>query len=168
VLRGQGTQKGDVAEALTLLAPLCAMLCARRADRKSKVVRELRRANKRARALIDGDALAFNDAMLDFHATLVRQCGNDTLKLLTGALGSIWMADVGTWVRSTSAHGHYPTAAERVAEVEKHERITDLINAGDDLEVAKVMAAHVDATRMYREEVDPTERVDPQAVRFSK
>jgi GntR family transcriptional repressor for pyruvate dehydrogenase complex len=167
-LRSQGTQKSDVAEALALLAPLCAMLCARRPDRKSKVVRELRKANKEARRLLDGDEMAYNEAMMDFHATLVRQCGNDSLSLLTRALGSIWIADVRAWVRSISARGRYPTPAERVAELELHERITDLIDAGDDVKVAALMTEHVDVTRMYREEVDPTERVDPKAVRLSR
>ena len=43
VLSSQGTQKRDVGEGLALLEPLCAMLCARRSDRKSKVVRKLRK-----------------------------------------------------------------------------------------------------------------------------
>src|ERR1051325_366736 len=88
VLRSQGTQKGDVAEALGLLMPLCAMLCARRGDRKSKVVRDLSKAMNLARELVEGDEEEFNDALMDFHAMLVRSCGNDTLKLLARALGS--------------------------------------------------------------------------------
>jgi GntR family transcriptional regulator, transcriptional repressor for pyruvate dehydrogenase complex len=168
VLRSQNTNKRDVAEALALLAPLCAKLCASRADRDSTVVPQLRKINEVARALIDGDELAFNDAMMDFTAALVGECGNDTLKLVTRALGSIYLADVRTWVRTTAEHGQYPTRAERTAKVEMHKRLTDLIEAGDEQEVAAVMTAEIDVTRIYREAVDPTERVDPQAVRLLK
>jgi DNA-binding FadR family transcriptional regulator len=169
VLRSQGTQKLDVAEALALLEPICAKLCARRADRKSKVVRELRRLNGAARALVDGNELAFNDTMAEFHFTLVRRCGNDTLTLLVGVLESIWRADLLSWARSTSADGNYPTRKERLAAIELHERVTNLIEAGEDLKVASVMTAHVDIKRwVYRDGVDSTQRVDPQAVRFGK
>jgi DNA-binding FadR family transcriptional regulator len=169
VLRGQGTQKRDVAEALALLEPLCAGLCARRADRKPKLVRELRGLNAASRALIDGDEVAFNDTMAEFHLTLVRRCGNDTVTLLAGALGSIWGADLRSWARSTSAHGTYPTRKERLAGIQLHERVTDLIDAGDESEAAAVMTGHVDMKRIvYQDGIDPTQLVDPQAVRFRK
>jgi GntR family transcriptional regulator, transcriptional repressor for pyruvate dehydrogenase complex len=167
VLRSQGTQKGDVAEAIAVLEPLCATLCARRTDRKTKVVRELRKLNAAARKLLDGDELAFNETMLEFHRMLVRRAGNDTVTLLTRSLGYIWAADVRAWVTSTAAHGHYPTPEGRLPEVECHERITDLIEAGDVEGVAQAMTEHLDVGRVYREGIDPDQRVDPQAVRFS-
>ncbi|MEU9272983.1 GntR family transcriptional regulator [Streptomyces sp. NPDC048251] len=168
VLRSQGTDKGDVVEALSLLEPLCAMQCARLTNRKSTVVRELRKLNAASRALLDGDELAFNDTMTRFHTTLVQRCGSDTLKLLTGALGSICLADVRTWVKSTSAHGHYPTAVERLPSIEVHERITDLIYAGEDSEVAAEMTAHAQVTRKHiYGGGDLTELVDPRTVRRS-
>jgi DNA-binding FadR family transcriptional regulator len=169
VLRAEGTQKRDVAEALALLEPLCAMLCARRTDRKSKVVRELRRLNASSRALIDGDEVAFNDSMTEFHLALVKRCGNDTLTLLAGALGSIWGADLRSWARSTSAHGTYPTRKERLAGIQLHEHVTDRIEAGDEIEVAAAMTGHVDQKRIvYQDGIDPTQLVDPQAVRFGR
>ena len=165
VLRSQGTQKGDVAEALSLLAALCAMLCARRPDRKSTVVRELRKANTRARRLIDADDLAFNDAMMEFHAILLQQCPNDTMKLLSGALGSLWKSDARAWAKSASEHGHYPTAEARVAEIVEHEQITELISAGEDLEAWSAMMEHLDETEIYTV-VDATLLVNPQEVRL--
>ncbi|MFE6822197.1 FadR/GntR family transcriptional regulator [Streptomyces sp. NPDC057690] len=169
VLRSQGTDKGDVAAALSLLEPLCATLCARLSNRKSTVVRELRKINSASRALLEGDELAFNETMTRFHTTLVQRCGNDTLKLLTGALGSICMADVRTWAKSTSAHGHYPTAAERLPSIEIHERITDLIHAGDAVEVAAVTTEHVKVTQKYvYGGGDLTALVDPHTVQRGK
>lgn len=166
VLRSHDTSKGDVGEALSLLEPLCAMLCARLRNRKSQVVRELRKINADARALIDGDELAFNETMINFHTTLVQRCGNDTLRLLTGALGSICLSDVRTWAKATSAHGDYPTANKRLTSVEIHEQITDLIYAGKDLEVERAMANHIQGSRkfLYGED-DPTQPIDPRAVK---
>ena len=168
VLRSQGTNKGDVAEALGLLEPLCAMLCARRRDRKSKVVRELRKANATARTLLESDDVAFNECMTEFHTLLVHRCGNDTLKLVVGALGSICMPDVRTWASSSSAHGHYPTE-ERLPALAVHEHITDLIEAGDANEVTIAMMDH---TGFVRKTIyggpDSAQPVDPQAVRRNR
>lgn len=168
-LCGQGTQKRDVAEALAQLEPLCAMLCARRANRKSKVVRELRRLNTESRALADGDELEFNGTMAAFHVALVQRCGNDTLTLLAGALESIFLADLQSWAKKTSDHGNYPTRKDRLAAVKLHERVTDLIEAGEELKVASLMASHVPIKRwVYEDGSDAGRRVDPTAVRFGK
>ncbi|WP_071053836.1 GntR family transcriptional regulator [Pseudofrankia sp. BMG5.36] len=168
VLRSGGTSKGDVAEALAMLERLCGMACARRSDRESTVVRELRAINAKARNLADGDELTFNDAMLEFHTTLVQRCDNDTLRLLTRALASIWHADMRTWVTSTVWHGKYPKVHGRLAAVEVHEGITELVAAGDEAGVAAAMTTHAEIQRIYREGVDPDERVDPRAVRFGR
>ena len=169
VLRSQGTNKGDVAEALALLEPMCAMLCAHRPNRRTKIVRELRKVNAEGRALVEGDQLAFNECMTHFHTTLVHRCGNDTLKLLAGALGSICMADVRTWAKSSSAHGHYPTSVERLAAVEVHEHITDLIEAGKELEVAVEMTAHSRVTlKPLYGGSDPAQRVEIQSARVNR
>ncbi len=167
VLRGQGTKKGDVADAIAVLEPMCASLCARRSDRKTKIVRDLHRLNEGARELIDGDGHGFNETMLEFHRVVVRRSGNDTMTLLTRALGYIWAADLRSWMTSAVAHGHYPTSAGRLVEVEHHEKITDLIDAGDEAAVARAMTEHLDVGRVYREGIDPKLRVDAQAVRFS-
>jgi GntR family transcriptional regulator, transcriptional repressor for pyruvate dehydrogenase complex len=164
VLRSNGTQKGDVAEALSLLTPLAAILCARRRDRKRTLVRDLRKANTRARALIDADLREFNAAMIEFHALLLRECGNDTLQLLIGALGSVWRADVETWLTHVEEHGLIPGAAARVVDIEDHERVTDLIAAGDDLAAGEAMAKHLSSMRIYADGPNPSDPVDPQAV----
>ncbi len=82
--------------------------------------------------------------------------------------GHIWIADVRSWVTSTLAHGHYPTSEGRLPEVECHEQITELIDAGDDVGVAQAMTEHLDVGRYYGDGVDATDRVDPQAVRFTR
>jgi len=167
VLRSNGTQKGDVAEALSLLTPLSAILCARRSDRKRTVVRELRKANRQARALVEADLREFNAAMIEFHSLLVRQCENSTLQLLIGALGAVWRADVESWLTSVAEQGLYPVA-ERLIDVEDHEHVTDLIAAGDDFEAGQAMAKHLGSMRIYANGPNPADPVDPQAIRLGR
>jgi DNA-binding FadR family transcriptional regulator len=160
VLRSLGTERRDVSQAVTLLQPICAQLCAQRPDRKANVARELRELNDAAREVID-DAVAFNERMLQFHRAVVRLSGNDTLALVTCALEDITLADVHDWVDEHAAHGDYPTEAERAASVETHERIIDLIAAGDGAGAAQAMADHIAG----RSVVGDDRRVDPQVVR---
>lgn len=162
VLRSRATSLGDVAEALTILDPVCATLCARRADRHETVVRELRQVNKTARDLLEGDEMAFIDAMTSFHEIIVRECGNKSLSLLAGALGSVWVVNVREWARTSAAHGAFPTTAERLAALESHEQVTDLIEAGEDHQAAQAMTEHIDMKQVLRS-VDPEQLVSTLA-----
>jgi GntR family transcriptional repressor for pyruvate dehydrogenase complex len=167
VLRSQGTPKSDVSRATTMLEPLCAQLCAQRADRKKTVVPVLRELNATARALVDDDdGVRFNAAMLEFHRTLVRLSGNETMTLVTQALEHIRLAEVQAWVSTNAAHGTYPTADLRRREVDFHERITDLVAKGDDAAVAVAMTEHL-ADGVAADLARPGETVDPKSVRLS-
>jgi DNA-binding FadR family transcriptional regulator len=166
VLRSRGTRMSDVARAIATLQPSCAMLCAQRSDRKTKVLRELRHLNKAAKDLVESDELLFNDAMLEFHRSVVRLAGNDTMTLVTRALEHIWLADVQTWVISKAAHGEYPGVDERRRGVKFHEEITDLIAAGDGEQAAKAMSDHITGS-VYPSLVRTDGPVDPRTVRFS-
>jgi GntR family transcriptional repressor for pyruvate dehydrogenase complex len=168
VLRSERAAKGEVAEALGMVEPLCGMACARRADRNSTVVPELQAINAEARELAEGDAFIFNETMNQFHVTLVRGCGNEALRLVTVALAFVWRADMSTWVSATVWHGRYPKLAQRLESVEAHERIAEFIAAGDEEGVAAAMSDHNEVQRIYQEGVDPTELVDPRAVRFGR
>lgn len=149
VLRSRKTSVGDVAEAMALLDPVCAAACARRSDRRRAVVAELRKLNTRARDLAGEEGLAFTEAMAGFHEVIVRECGNNTLTLLAGALGSVWAVNFKEWARTTHAQGELPDLKVRLADVEDHERITELIDAGDDTEVAKAMTEHIDMEQVF-------------------
>jgi GntR family transcriptional repressor for pyruvate dehydrogenase complex len=168
VLRSEGAAKGEVAEALAMIEPLCGMACARRSDRNSTVVPELRAVNDKSRDVAEGDAFVFNETMNQFHVAVVRGCGNEALRLVTVALASVWRADMRTWVNESVTHGQYPKPDKRLESVESHEGITELIAAGDELGVAAAMTAHNEVQRIYREGVDPNEPVDPRAVRFGR
>ena len=137
-------------------------------DRNSTVVPELQAINAEARTLADGDAFIFNETMNQFHAALVRGCGNEALRLVTVALASVWRADMSKWVSDTVWHGRYPKPDKRLESVEAHERITEFIAAGDEAGVTTAMTDHNEVQRIYQEGVDPNEPVDPRAVRFGR
>ena len=164
VLRGQGVVKGDVSEAITVLEPLCTMLCARSADRVTSIVPALQRINGQARELLDGDGVGFNAKMLEFHHAVVGLSGNRTLPLLNQALEGILLADVRTWVAEKDAHGEYPSAEHRLKGLEAHDRIIELIAAGDGWAAAEAMGEHIERA-ISEAVIDATQSVDPRDVR---
>jgi DNA-binding FadR family transcriptional regulator len=168
VLRSHNTEVADVAESLALLELNCAVLCARRSDRKRTVVRSLRKANKRAESLIDADELTFTEAMTAFHEELMRGCGLDTLALATRAVGAIWLVSVRQWAMDNEAHGTFVERDERVDWVKKQEQLIDLIEAGDEAGVEQMMTEHFNTVRILGGDLDPTEKVDARAVRASR
>jgi len=164
VLRAEGTRKRDVGAAVQLVEPLCAKLCAERTDRTKKVVPELRRLNDAARGLLDDDGVAFNAAMLEFHDAVVSLAGNHTIAVMIRVLEDILAAEVESWVAETAARGAYIPPAERVTEIDTHERIVDLIAKGDGDAAAALMSEHFE-----RLSIGPIfeadQHVDPKAVR---
>jgi DNA-binding FadR family transcriptional regulator len=167
VLRSRKTTLEDVAEAMTLLDPLCAMLCARRADRKKTVVRELRKINKAASDVLDEGGLAFANGMASFHNAIMKHSGNNTLTLLVGALGSIWAVNFREWAIETLVHGSLPNRTERLASLEEHEHLTDLIAAGDALQVSQAMTEHIDMKPVLST-TDPNRLLAPHPSRSQK
>jgi DNA-binding FadR family transcriptional regulator len=167
VLRSRSTELQDVFDALALLVPMCAMLCARRSDRKKAVVPELRKINVESRGLIDGDDRAFGESMMAFHKTVVQRCGNETLTLMTGILESIWVVNELAGAKTTSAKGELFSAAQKLHALEFHEEICRLIEAGKDHEVEQVMTEHNDVGVIFGEWIDPNQPVDAQAIRQS-
>jgi DNA-binding FadR family transcriptional regulator len=168
VMQSRGTELRAVFQSMALLEPVCAMLCARRSDRKRAVVRELRKINASARELIDGDELAWNEAMTSFHKKVVQTCGNDALTLLVGVLESVLLVNVRAWAEASAAHGTYPTRAVRLKNLECHEEICGMIEAGEDLEVVKRMTDHIDeyVDVIYKSGgVDPKQSVNANTIR---
>lgn len=164
VLRSEGTELRDVNEGMALLEPVCALRCARRPDRATTVVPELRKINATARRRLDDD-LAFNEAMTGFHAALATHCGNDTLRLVVGILDSIWVAEERAWAQTRSAYTSLLSRTDKLDRVAAHDRICDLIEAGDEAAVVRAVTEHLEAEYGTQEWIDSTERVDVRALR---
>lgn len=164
VLRAEGTRKRDVGAAVQLVEPLCAKLCAERSDRAKKVVPELRRLNASARSLLDDDGVVFNAAMLEFHDAVVRLSGNGTLGVMIRVLEDILAAEVESWVAETAARGGYIAPIQRVAEIDTHDQIVDLIASGDGDSAAALMREHFESLSIGPI-FEADQQVDPKAVR---
>ncbi|HEX6527252.1 MAG TPA: GntR family transcriptional regulator [Streptosporangiaceae bacterium] len=161
VLRSRGTSFGDVAEAMAFLDPACATLCARRPDR-GVIAGDLRKINVAAAELLDRDEATFGEAMTSFHDVIVRNCGNETLRLLAGAVKSIWA--VGPSASASASADVAEAREEKLAALGAHERVADLIEAGDDLQAARVMAGHIDM-KLALSATDPVQLIDTRAGR---
>ncbi len=168
VLRTRDTEVADVAESLAVLERNCAVLCARRPDRKRTVVRALRKLNKTAQSLIDADELTFTDAMTAFHEELMRGCGLATLALAARAIGAIWQVSVRQWAAENGERGTFVDHDERVAWVEKQARLVEVIEAGDEAGVERMMTEHFNTVQILGSEVDPKQKVDARAVRANR
>ena len=168
VLRTRDTDVADVAESLAILERNCAVLCARRPDRKRTVVRALRKLNKTAQSLIDADELTFTEAMTAFHEELMRGCGLETLALAARAIGGIWQVSVRQWAAENGERGTFVDHDERVAWLEKQARVVELIEAGDDAGVERMMTEHFNTVQILGSELDPEQKVDPRAVRANR
>jgi len=168
VLRSRDTEVADVAESLALLELTCALLCARRPDRKRTVVRDLRKLNKTAASLVDADELTFTEAMTAFHEELMRGCGLAALALATRAVGAIWLVSVRQWAAENGAHGTFIDRDERVAWLEKQAELVTMIEAGDEAGVEQMMTEHFNTVQILGNDLDPGQKVDARAVRANR
>ena len=152
VLQTRGTTVDDVSEALLYIEPVCARLCASRADRMTEVVPYLR-------AVIDAQQAEFADAghynanARKFHETLVSRCGNESMIVVIGSLETIWSAHESSVWGSTEGSSEdtspeSPLAAKtRRAALRDHEKILAAIEAGDEDRAGTLSARHLTATR---------------------
>lgn len=136
-----GTTLSDVADALHILEPMCAVLCARREDRLEELVPELDRLNDAYDHEIE-DGLAAILLSRQFHETVVEGCGNPAVSVVTGALSRVWSAHEEDWATEASLSGTFPSLEARRAAYQWHTKVAKLIREGDP-SVSEVVAAHL-------------------------
>lgn len=147
VLQAESTDLLDLGDALRMIEPLCASLCAGRADRLEAVVPQLREIHASGEAVLD-DERAMLDVGRRFHESLVQLCGNRTVIVVVGALESLWSAHERAWASSVHAEA-LPDAEGRRAGQRAHQRIIELIEAGDIDGVARAVRRHVEGAQEY-------------------
>jgi DNA-binding FadR family transcriptional regulator len=128
VLQSRGSTIDDLVHAMTLLQPLCAGECARRADRMRAVVPHLERTITSSEAAIE-DAAEFARHSRTLHEQLVEFCGNDTFIVLVGALERLWSAQVRS--QASPNLGQFAERATRDRSAAEHRQLLELIVAGD-------------------------------------
>jgi GntR family transcriptional regulator, transcriptional repressor for pyruvate dehydrogenase complex len=148
VLKAQHVPLADLGAALGRLEPLCASLCASRVDRAEEVLPRLRAAHEATVEALDSE-LDFTRLARRFHEVLVDSCGNETLKLLVGALESLWSKQEVAWARRATDAGGFPGREQRQEGMQAHSKLIELIDQGDEAAVAIIARKHLDATQRF-------------------
>jgi GntR family transcriptional repressor for pyruvate dehydrogenase complex len=152
VLQSRATTADDVSAALLQMEPICAGLCAARADRLTTVVPQLWAIIAKQKAEF-ADAEAYTPNARLFHETLVANCGNQTMIVVIGALEAIWSAnESATWDESrqpADPSGSSSSLAIKIrrAAIRDHERMVTAIENGNEQRASSLATTHLTATR---------------------
>jgi DNA-binding FadR family transcriptional regulator len=139
VLQSRGVPLYDLGLAIRQLDPVCAQLCAGRADRAETVVPALQAVHDRAVDQV-GNFTEFVSAMRNFHEMLLSSCGNRTLELFIGTLESLWYAHEEDWAARTAAGGgERPSPEATQQSLDEHAELIAAIAKGD-VELAGMLA----------------------------
>jgi GntR family transcriptional repressor for pyruvate dehydrogenase complex len=164
-LNSTGTDIGDVLGAQREIEAVCAALCARRPDRHRVVVPRLQELNVAARELLDGPPTEFHRTMAAYHRALAETCGNDTLALFVGIVESICFPKNEAWGEESARRDQSSTRRAKQRALADHTLVAELVAAGDDVEVARVIRDHTAGDRRSRPSRHD-EAVDASSIRM--
>jgi DNA-binding FadR family transcriptional regulator len=163
VLESRNVTMSDLAGAIRRVEPICAALCAQRQDRNRAVLPRLRTLQEEMRQA-KGTDIAFAQAGRNFHEALVALSGNETMKLVLGALEAVWSAHEREWARRASKARSFPTPQTRAAGLRAHDRLLELIEQGDAEGATRVAMRHLESSTLYAV-ADVDETIKAAAVR---
>lgn len=166
VLNAQSVPIKEVGDALRVLEPQCAVLCALRPDRHEQVMPVLHELEAEMRSVLH-DGLSSVEASRRFHEAIVENCGNRALTLVTGALERLWSAHEVAWAERTTRAGCFPDIDSRQDALDDHAQILALIEAGD-VRAGEALREHLEHSQMYPTPVDETRLVDLPSLRSSR
>jgi GntR family transcriptional regulator, transcriptional repressor for pyruvate dehydrogenase complex len=144
VFEAGGVTVEEVAGTIERLEPICAELCAARADRGHAVLPLLVAAQARLADCIqrdDRDGAA--RAARDWHAALVGECGNRATAISVGAMQAIWVSHVESISEQAGAEGDEMSDAALRQTYDEHAEIQRLIAAGDIASSGSKMRSHM-------------------------
>ena len=149
VLQSKRVDTSDLSNALTHLEPLCASLCASRADRRKSVVPRLEAACDGLAETI-GDPVELEHWSRQFHNDLIRCCGNESLVLVVGALEQLWAAQSEAWTYRVVYADESPDVALRKLGLQAHRDITDAVEKGDAELAATLVRDHMAHPKIFK------------------
>lgn len=158
VLAAEEVTLGNLADALRLLEPQCAQLCAARSDRAAEVVPRLHELNEEMEAALDDGPEAIA-ASRRFHEAIVELCGNGALSVITGALERLWSAHEHQWASEKVDANDFPSMDARARALQWHRDVADLIEAGDP-RVGEVLADHLGEAQIHTSADRSEARID--------
>jgi DNA-binding FadR family transcriptional regulator len=141
VLQSRQASLGSVLYAITAFEPACVAACAARPDRATTVLPVLRATLDAAAAAVD-DPAAYTGLARQFHLDLVANCGNEAMRLVVGALESLWTVHVDHMARRNDQHGGFSDLAARKASAREHEKLYARIEKGDVRGAEQAARAH--------------------------
>src|SRR6478735_3721627 len=143
VLQSRSSTPADVSGALLHLEPICAGMCAARADRMTEVVPHLETEIGLQTAQFD-DLSRYVPNARRFHEAIVSRCGNEPMILLIGSLELIWSAhESSVW----SDEGDPMSRKTMRAALRDHQRLLDAIRDGDSARAGRLAQDHLAAAR---------------------
>ncbi len=149
VLQARASTPADVSGALMHLEPICAGMCAARADRMTEVLPYLETEIERQATEFD-DVARYVPNARRFHEALVSRCGNEPMILLIGSLELIWSAhESSVWNDDAGAGPSQDPNARRTrrAALRDHQRLLDAIRDGNEARAVKLAQDHLTAAR---------------------
>ena len=155
VLEARQVQVPDVAAAVERLEPLCAQLCAERPDRERAVLPALDAAQQDLSDAIErADGIAAAAAARRWHEALADGCGNETTRVLLGALELMWTSHSRVTTSDSVARG-VPYSEEQSQQVHaEHAAIALLIAAGKSAAAAEAVREHLRTARIHGQPTD--------------
>jgi GntR family transcriptional repressor for pyruvate dehydrogenase complex len=166
VLQSRQVSFSEVREALSHLEPVCAGLCAARADRRTSVVPALRASQRDLRRAIDDDSSPNTvSAIREFHEALVDGCGNETLIVVVGTLEAIWTTHARSTGESATAAGNLHDPLLRAATAATHEKILGHIERGEVDLATTAARSHLESAGLHRQPLSAEFPVEATAVR---
>lgn len=148
VLQAGNVPLSDLASALGRLEPACAAACADRPDRAKTTVKVLRALIDEAADNID-NPMAFTQIAHRFHDSLVRECGNESLRLTVGTLVTLWSTQESAWAEGAEARHAFPDRQLRMVSLRAHRKLVDAIERGDANDAARIAYAHMEASQIH-------------------
>lgn len=147
VLESRRTPIDDVGASLGDLEALAAAMAARRPDR-AELVATLRARIEASRSAPDTDT--YVAVARAFHEDLVAGCGSETLRIVMGAVESVWSAHVEALTRRTGQVDAFEDPAFRERSIAAHVAITDAIERGDADAASRLLDEHMHDPTQHR------------------
>ncbi|HEV8299153.1 MAG TPA: FCD domain-containing protein [Acidimicrobiales bacterium] len=148
MMQAQAVDVADLALAVRQMEPLCAGMCAGRADRAEAVLPALRTVQADAADAFD-DFPKFVAMMRLFHETVLQTCGNGTMTLLIGVLEGIWYTQEAAWATRVYGEVEPPEAKVRYQTLREHDVLIDAIERGDVDGATRLARNHLHEAQRY-------------------
>ena len=150
VLQARAATPADVSGALLYLEPVCAGMCAARADRMAEVVPYLEAEIERQTEQFD-DISQYVPNARRFHEAIVSRCGNEPMILLIGSLELIWSSHESSVWSDDSPSDERLREEQRTktmrAALRDHQRLLEAIRDGQQERAVRLAQDHLAVAR---------------------